>query len=1378
MKGAPIKPNNAPVDRGAPGALAFTITNSNPTNSRTLALTYATHPEVGSTYCLRENNTSSNGCVFSPVPLPATFEATTANGPVAITLFLRDSTGKISATSTSSPVTIDTTAPGAPSGLTLKTPADTPNTATSVTYAVSGVSSGDTVALYSAAGCASPSFITSEVAAGSTIDISTTYSNNGSYSVHALSSDPAGNTSACSSASASYTLNGVAPTLSYEGASGTSGAVGQALSVAPTTLNNHGAPITACGIKSGTTALPAWADVNASTCVISGTPNALLNPTTYTLVATNSEGTSADAVVSLGVSTARLLDATNAHAAFSVTRKLRTAYSGSAIRIRRSSDNTEQDIGFTAEGVLDTAAISAFVSNHSAFIRRVYDQTGNGRHREVANVPEQPRIVNAGTLETVGSKPAANFYASESTLWGLDILPSSKAYSIYLVYRAEASRAVMYRSGVNQYAYASDSGDENSPHSQWAEGTDYKGGSPVTLLTRDALNSSMNTGAQLLHSIMNATPGATWNNDFHFGGYYNIHPDYAWRGHYQEEVIYAGDDSASRTSRESNMNAFYSVHSTPTLPEILPGVSVIHPQLTNSVNFTSFGGSGPMSYSVISGSGSINGSSGAYTVGSSFKRGTSSIRMTDSADNTSDATLYQIASRFNGEVRAIAVANGFGYFGGSFTAYNPHLMNGLGKIHSTTGDLESGCNLAGLLNPGANVLAFAETPTHLFVGGIFSAYAGTPVQNLMKIDKQTCKLDTTFTQVSGFSGKVFGLAVSGNSLYVGGEFATYRGAPSQNLAKVDLTTGNLDTAFTQTTGFDGLGVCALAVSGTSLYVGGYFSTYRGAPAERLAKVDLTTGNLDTTFTQSTGITGDSYSKVAVLAISGSSLYAGGEFTSYRGITIQNLAKVDLTSGNLDTTFTKSTGFDDMGVRSLAVSGTSLYVGGYFRNYRGAPAQGLAKIDLITGNLNTSFTQSAAFVSSTSNGGLVSTLAISGTSLYIGGQFRTYRGAPAQLLAKVDLATGNLDTTFTQTTGMNWSVVRALAVSGSSVYVGGNFTIYRGTPAERLARINLTTGNLDTTFTQTTGMNHLVRALAISGSSLYVGGYFTTYRGATAERLAKLDLTTGNLDTTFTQSTGINGGDFTGVSTLAISGTSLYVGGQFNSYRGTAAERLAKVDLGSGNLDTTFTQSTGLDDEVRALAITGSSLYVGGRFWTYRGAPARRLAKIDLTTGNLDTAFTQSTGIDNSVHALAFSGGSLYLGGRFESYRGAPAKNLAKVDLASGNLDTTFTQSTGLNYDGDIHAMVVSGTSLYLGGDFITYRGAPAGRMAKVDLTSGDLDTTFTQSTGINSGVLALAISGTSLYAGGSFISYRGTGPLNSAPYFLSVDLTSGNPSDF
>jgi hypothetical protein len=93
-----------------------------------------------------------------------------------------------------------------------------------------------------------------------------------------------------------------APLLSYASATGTAGIVDAAMNITPTTLNNNGAAITSCGVKSGTTALPAGLTVNSSTCVISGTPTSSAATATYTIVAQNSAGTSADATVSISVS--------------------------------------------------------------------------------------------------------------------------------------------------------------------------------------------------------------------------------------------------------------------------------------------------------------------------------------------------------------------------------------------------------------------------------------------------------------------------------------------------------------------------------------------------------------------------------------------------------------------------------------------------------------------------------------------------------------------------------------------------------------------------------------------------------------------------------------------------------------------------------------------------------------------------------------------------------------------------------------------------------------------------------------------------------------------------------------------------------------------
>lgn len=109
---------------------------------------------------------------------------------------------------------------------------------------------------------------------------------------------------------------------------------------------------------------------------------------------------------------------TGAAAAFGL-RKLRSAYTGAAIRVRRSSDNVEQDIGFTTAGDLDTVALLAFVGAGSGFQTTWYDQSGNGRNLVQAAASAQSRIVNAGVLETRNRRPAVVSPDNQTLLTGV-----------------------------------------------------------------------------------------------------------------------------------------------------------------------------------------------------------------------------------------------------------------------------------------------------------------------------------------------------------------------------------------------------------------------------------------------------------------------------------------------------------------------------------------------------------------------------------------------------------------------------------------------------------------------------------------------------------------------------------------------------------------------------------------------------------------------------------------------------------------------------------------------------------------------------------------------------------------------------------------------
>jgi predicted secreted protein len=85
------------------------------------------------------------------------------------------------------------------------------------------------------------------------------------------------------------------------------------------------------------------------------------------------------------------------------TRLLRVEYAGACMRVRRSSDNAELDIGFLTGGLMDVASLLAFVGTSDGLVVRWYNQTPQFalQYLEQLSAPNQPYIVQGGVLETV-----------------------------------------------------------------------------------------------------------------------------------------------------------------------------------------------------------------------------------------------------------------------------------------------------------------------------------------------------------------------------------------------------------------------------------------------------------------------------------------------------------------------------------------------------------------------------------------------------------------------------------------------------------------------------------------------------------------------------------------------------------------------------------------------------------------------------------------------------------------------------------------------------------------------------------------------------------------------------------------------------------------
>ncbi|MDI5897579.1 hypothetical protein [Flavobacterium yafengii] len=123
----------------------------------------------------------------------------------------------------------------------------------------------------------------------------------------------------------------------------------------------------------------------------------------FFLIVAGFDGYSQNTLDNLG-----LTSATPAAGAYSL-RKLSSSYVGSAIQVRRSTDNTTQNIGFDSNGNLDANSLTSFVGSGDGFLTIWYDQSGTGNNAIQNTLLNQPKIVTTGVIERSNGLPTVIF---------------------------------------------------------------------------------------------------------------------------------------------------------------------------------------------------------------------------------------------------------------------------------------------------------------------------------------------------------------------------------------------------------------------------------------------------------------------------------------------------------------------------------------------------------------------------------------------------------------------------------------------------------------------------------------------------------------------------------------------------------------------------------------------------------------------------------------------------------------------------------------------------------------------------------------------------------------------------------------------------------
>jgi outer membrane protein assembly factor BamB len=684
-------------------------------------------------------------------------------------------------------------------------------------------------------------------------------------------------------------------------------------------------------------------------------------------------------------------------------------------------------------------------------------------------------------------------------------------------------------------------------------------------------------------------------------------------------------------------------------------------------------------------------------------------------------------------VRAIVPAAGRIYIGGRFTDVGPSaspllvLRTGNGRQDTAFPQVSGG------------EVNAVEPDGHggVYLGGYFTHVGRVACRALAHV-RASGAVDGRFCPRP--NGSVSVLAHSRGRLYFAGSFTRVQGARRLGLAAVSARTGRL-TAWRP--GRPNDEVRGLAVGERTVFAVGDFRSVGGREVHNVAALDTRTGRLrrwNARLDRSSCSTREPcLTSVGAVVIRGRAVYIAGDFDLVRGKTRIGLAALDARTGrplkwraNVER-FALSKNVEDW---RLASAGRRIYVLGLFGKIRGTRRDGIAAVDARTGTV---LPWRPRLADPDLEG--ADNVAVAGTAVVISFEDESETNA----IKVVDARTGRK---------VRWKTrdlpgfLGRLAVSGRRVFAPSSAGVIGGDPRHNLAAFDPRSRRM-TKWAPRLDPNGWVLAMAASATTLYVGGCFTHVNGQLRHSLAAFDLHTGRLLPWAPNADGC-------IWNLAVLGSTVYVAGpNVTMLGGAPRSELAAVDASTGAVrpwDPHPANSTGDKAEVSSLAGSGSTIYIGGHFTNVGGADRRNLAAVDAVTGTATAWDPRPDG--NYVLAVEPGPDAVFVVGDFEHVGPTARRQLAAIDPTTGAA-TGFDPKARFNYVGEVGLVLRRfGQFLFIGGDHleVSFAGKGAYGLATLDASTGRLLHWPLSGYGYP---YALARAGSRLYVGGE-LEYAGS----------------------
>jgi Domain of unknown function (DUF5122) beta-propeller len=597
-----------------------------------------------------------------------------------------------------------------------------------------------------------------------------------------------------------------------------------------------------------------------------------------------------------------------------------------------------------------------------------------------------------------------------------------------------------------------------------------------------------------------------------------------------------------------------------------------------------------------------------------------------------------------------------------------------------------------------------------YIGGDFTGVGGIARGKLAHILSDGTLDPLWHPDVEGVS--IQALYYLNNIVYVGGEFTTVDGNPHQNFVAIgtdgSIKPWNLDS--------DGV-VHAFTSSGSVMYMGGSFTTVGGTARSRIAAFDgsgvITSFNVD--------ITGAIYCMQAY----NNALYIGGRLGDVAGINTASRAIALNLNGTLTGWDSGTNGgiIEDLIVHNdIVFFAGSLYSGtidavhvdgrhvsikrfsGYAHHLEiiGDKLIVAGDKNIAAYNLNTnSLTLNPNGLYYDMNVALhrwnpaihneVTSMAISGDSIYVGGKFNGLGGIERNNLLSI-----NADGTLSDWNPKPNGAVNSVIEDNGTVYVGGVFTQIGLDARKRIAAIDLN-GEATAWNPVIPDVNASVNTLFKDNNTLYIGGGFTSINGQNRNNIAAIQFDGTLLDWMPDVDSNVN--------TINKNNGNLYIGGLFTTVNGLGRTYIASFDSAGDltNWAPDISDTGRLSPTVNTILPIGNNIYFGGRFNFVNGSGRNYTAAVNesgvLTSWNPDITYNDQllsvSGIVylQSVNDLAYYQNEVVVGGGFSTVGVSTRNSLALVG-ENGVLNTWNPDVNG--YINTLHAL---GGTLFVGGSF-------------------------------------------------------------------------------